>query len=68
MPAPDRITVEAGSPSPFCKEEAGRAVRNSESAAIAPVMVFAFLGMIFGGGRGPGSSQQRSGTKDGGGV
>jgi hypothetical protein len=28
-------------------------VRNFESAAIAPVIVFAFLGMIFGGGRGP---------------
>jgi len=30
-------------------------VRNFESAAIAPVVVFAFLGIIFGGGRGPGA-------------
>ena len=54
MPAPESITVEVGSPSRFCKNVEGGAVRNFESAAIAPVMVFAFLGMMRGGGRGPG--------------
>jgi len=54
MPAPESITVDAGSPCAFCKDADGGAVRNVESAAIAPVVVLAFLGMIFGGGRGPG--------------
>jgi hypothetical protein len=53
MPAPDSITVEVGSPSPSCKDGEGGAVRNAESAATAPVIVFAFLGMVLGGGRGP---------------
>jgi len=53
MPAPESINVEAGSPDTFCKDGEGGAVRNFERAAIAPVVVFAFLGMISGGGRGP---------------
>ena len=52
MPAPERITVDLGSPAPWSRVEGG-AVRNFERAAIAPVMVFAFRGSIFGAGNGP---------------
>lgn len=53
MPAPDRTTVDRGSAAPSCKDGDGGAVRKLESAATAPVMVFAFRGMMLGAGRGP---------------
>lgn len=53
MPAPDNITVDAGSPVGRCKGAEGGAVRNLESAAIAPVRVSALRGIILGGGKGP---------------
>ena len=53
MPAPESITVDLGSPAPSRRAVEDEAVRNLESAAIAPLMVLALRGMILGGGNGP---------------
>jgi hypothetical protein len=52
MPAPESITVDLGSPAPS-RRVVGGAVRNLDSAAIAPEIVLAFRGMILGGGNSP---------------
>lgn len=45
--------MDSGSPLPFWRVGAGGAVRNRESAAMAPGIVFAFRGRIVGAGKGP---------------
>lgn len=53
MPAPDNTIVDCGSATPSGRLDEGGAVRNFERAAIAPGRVFALLGKILGGGKGP---------------
>lgn len=62
MPAPVISTVDSASLFVLSRREAeGGAVRNFVSAAMAPRVVFAFRGIIWGDGKGPVYGMRRRG-------